>query len=320
VTRATTVLVTGGHGFIGAHVVRQLLEDGRRVIVIDREQGGNAADEVLSAEQRASVRSVAGAIPGVRTLTRLLREHAVEVVVHLASPLATATETRPRLVTDEMITPHFAILEACRLGGARRLVWASSVGVFGRAQDYPRLPIPNDAPHLPLTLYGAAKSFLEHLSAHYSAQHGLDTVGLRFPLVYGPGRRRGGGQFTTQLIEGAALGRRCVVESANARYDWMYVADAARSVLMAIQAAPASSRALTVCGQAATTGEVAEMLRNWFPEAELVTRPGTADLVADFDPGPALDQLGYRPARTLPEGVLATANAARQRAGLAQVA
>jgi UDP-glucose 4-epimerase len=317
---ATTVLVTGGLGFIGTNVVRELLRGGTRVVVIDRQREGNSADEVLSPEERAEVRCVAGAIPGVRTLTRLLREFAVEAVVHLASPLSTATETRPKLAADDMIKPHLAILEACRMARARRLVWASSVGVFGRASDYPRLPIPNDAPHLPLTLYGAAKSFLERLSTHYSARYGLETLGLRFPLVYGPGRQRGGGQFTTRLIEGAALGGRCVVDAADERYDWMYVADAARAVLLAMQAGPTPSGALTVCGEAATTRQVAEMLGEWFPQAELELRAGSAGLVADFDPRPALEQLGYRPGRSLQEGVLATANAARQRAGLAGVA
>ncbi len=314
------MLVTGGLGFIGAQVVRELLASGAPVLVIDRQQDSNSADEVLSAEQRALVHVVGTRIPGIRTLTRLLREWSVETVIHLASPLATVTEARPRLSVDEMITPQLAILEACRLAKVRRLVWASSVGVFGRVHEYSRVPIGNDAPHYPLTSYGAAKSFLERLATHYTIRHRLDTLGLRFPLVYGPARQRGGGQFTTELIEGAALGRRCVLQSADERYNWMYVADAARSVLLAVEAAPTSARALTVCGEVASTREVAEMLGEWFPDAEVVALAGTTDLVADFDPAPAFAQLGYRPARTLREGVLATANAARQRAGLPLVA
>jgi len=317
---ARAVLVTGGLGFIGAQVVRELLASGAPVLVIDRQQDSNSADEVLSAEQRALVHVVGTRIPGIRTLTRLLREWSVETVIHLASPLATVTEARPRLSVDEMITPQLAILEACRLAKVRRLVWASSVGVFGRVHEYSRVPIGNDAPHYPLTSYGAAKSFLERLATHYTIRHRLDTLGLRFPLVYGPARQRGGGQFTTELIEGAALGRRCVLQSADERYNWMYVADAARSVLLAVEAAPTSARALTVCGEVASTREVAEMLGEWFPDAEVVALAGTTDLVADFDPAPAFAQLGYRPARTLREGVLATANAARQRAGLPLVA
>ena len=103
---AGSVLVTGGQGFIGSHVVRELLEEGRRVVVIDAQPKGNAADEVLSVTQRASVQLVARAIPDTRRLTRLLREHTVEGVIHLASPLATITEVHPELIVKHMIAPH----------------------------------------------------------------------------------------------------------------------------------------------------------------------------------------------------------------------
>ena len=202
----------------------------------------------------------------------------------------------------------------------RRLVWASSVGVFGQVHDYPRLPIPNDAPHIPQTAYGAGKAFLEHLTSQYAVCHGLDTLALRFPLVYGPGRRRGGGQFTTELIEGAALGERRVIDSADQRNDWMYVGDAARSVLLATRASRTTARAITVGGETATTRSVAEMLRTWFPGAEFILADGGSDLVADFDPSTALDQLGYAPTTSLRHGLLATANAALERAGLPLVA
>ena len=316
---APGVLVTGGLGFIGSYVVRELVENGLRVSVIDRQAEGNTADQVLGGDARAAVEVVARAIPGVRALTGILRAHSVETVVHLASPLATVTESRPRQAVDGMIKPHMTVLEACRLAGARRVVWASSVGVFGRVHDYPAARIANDAPHFPLTVYGAAKSFLESLSHHYTVLHGLDTIGLRFPLVYGPGRQRGGGQFTTELIESAALGRRCVVHEADQPYNWMYVTDAARSVRMAMDAPSVSSPVLTVCGDVASTGEVADMLAAWFPDAEVERHAGTADLVADFDATTALAELGYSPATTLRQGVLETANEARGRAGLPPV-
>ncbi len=317
---ATTVLVTGGFGFIGAHVVRDLLEAGSRLVVIERAAEGNSADEVISAAQRSSLEHVSGDIPDAETLTMLLQEYEVDTVVHLASSLATVTETRERATVEEMISPHLAVLDACRRAHTRRVVWASSVGVFGKSRQYGFLPIPNDAPHLPLTLYGAAKSFLERMSAHYTTAYGLDTLGLRFPLVYGPARQRGGGQFTTRLVEAAALGRRYVVERADDKNSWMYVADAARSVTLAIRAKPTPSRALTVVGYTATTREVAAILTAWFPDADLVLRGGDVGMVARFDPTPALRQIGYEPSYTLRDGLLATANAARERAGLSLLA
>lgn len=315
----TTVLVTGGYGFIGAYVVKESLKAGDRVIVIDRQQEGNAADEVLSAQERAAVEAVARTIPGPRTLRSILQKNDVETVVHLASPLGRATEDRPGAVVEEMIRPHLAILDACRFANIRRLVWASSVGVFGRSQDYPTLPIPNDAAQLPLTIYGAGKSFLEQLSSRYTLRYGLATLGLRFPLIYGPGRQRGGGQFTTQMIEAAALSRPCTVEFADEKRAWMYVTDAARAVLLALAAGPVASFALTLCSEVATTRQAGGLLTDLFPGAELEMLSGTTDLVADYDPRPAFDQIGFKPDVTLRDGLLATANAARERAGLPPV-
>ena len=130
-----SVLVTGGFGFIGAHVVRELLDCGDRVAVIDRELDGNAAVDVLGEEELAQVDHAASSFPDSRELADLLLESSVTAVVHLASPLATRTEYEPGSVVDEMIAPHRVVLDSCRLAGVERLVWASSVGVFGRVGD-----------------------------------------------------------------------------------------------------------------------------------------------------------------------------------------
>ena len=317
---ASTVLVTGGFGFIGAHVVQGLVRVGDRVLVVDRLTSGNSADDVLDDRERAAVEVVGTTIPGAGELTELLRDRGVDLVAHLASPLSNRTETEPSLAVDEMIVPHRSILDSARAAGVRRVVWASSVGVFGRASDYPRLPIPNDAPHRPQTIYGAAKSFLERLSAQTTEVHGLDTLGLRFPLVYGPARQRGGGLFTNRLIEGAARGEPIVAEGPDDRYDWMFVTDAARSVELALRAQPTPSRALTVGGHVGTVREVADLLAEWFPGAERRDTASVQDLVADYDPAPALTEIGYAPQVSMHDGVLAMVNRARERAGLTLVA
>src|SRR5215472_5162544 len=109
---ARSVLVTGGFGFIGAHVVQALLAAGDSVTVIDRELDGNAAHDVLTVDELAAVDHAASSFPDVRSLVALLEQQSVTAIVHLASPLATRTEQAPETVVDEMIVPHQAILDA----------------------------------------------------------------------------------------------------------------------------------------------------------------------------------------------------------------
>jgi nucleoside-diphosphate-sugar epimerase len=123
------------------------------------------------------------------------------------------------------------------------------------------------------------------------------------------------------MIENAALGRPVIAEGSHNRYDWMFVTDAARSVELALRAAgPTPSRALTVGGDVATVGDVADLLCGWFAGAERRDDPGSEVVVADYDPAPARAEISYSPMVSLREGVLATVNAARRRAGLPLVA
>lgn len=315
---SSTVLVTGGYGFIGAHVVRRLVRRGDRVLIIDRKTEGNSADEVLAEPDRESVDYLGADVPQPEQLAGMLATHGVRAVVHLASPLGSVIDVDPGSVVRDMIDPHLRVLEAARQAGVARIVWASSVGVFGRVGDYPDALVPNDAALLPFTLYGAGKTLLERLTEGYRRCYGLDALGLRFPLVYGPSRQRGGGQFTTRLIEGAALGQPVVVAAPDERYDWMYVEDAARSVIQAIGAGSVGSPALTVGGTRASVRDVVALLLGWFPAAPIELGDQVPDQAAETDTCAAA-RLGYEPATSLRDGVLATANHARVRAGLPAV-
>jgi len=311
-----TFLVTGGYGFIGAHVVRRLVRRGDRVLIIDRVATGNSADEVLTEADLGSVGYLGADVQEPGQLAGVLAAHGVRTVVHLASPLASVTEVDPGAVVLDMIDPHLRVLDAARKAGVTRVVWASSVGVFGRARDYPAGPVPNDAALLPFTLYGAGKALLERLTEGYSRCHGLAALALRFPLVYGPSRQRGPGQFTTRLIEGAALGQPVAVAAPDERYDWMYVEDAARCLIQAVDAKSVGSPALTVGGTRASLREVVALLVGWFPDAQIELGQTEPDQAAETDTCAAARELGYQPATSLRDGVLATVNAARVRAGL----
>ena len=248
-TRKTNmnVLVTGGAGFIGSYVVRELYRANHTVVAYDIQIAQNSLDHVLDEAQRSGVSVVAGDVTDAAGFTQTIRKYDIEAIAHLASPLASQTEEDPAFAIRNMIQAHHFVLESARTANLRKVVWASSVGVYGPARKYTMLPIPNDAPHYPTSLYGACKSFNEYLSHYYTDKYGLDTLGLRFPVVYGVGRMRGMGMYFADLIEKPALGLPCRLPLADAVYDWLYVVVAALLVVHALCAGKTANRNLPAC-------------------------------------------------------------------------
>jgi UDP-glucose 4-epimerase len=314
------VLVTGGAGFVGAYVVRELLQSGDVVVVYDRLPSGNALDFILGATVQHPFVAVAGEIANGDRLSRVMQEHAIEAVVHLASPLGAVTEGDPPLAVRDMIDGQLAVLAASRAANVKKVVWASSVGVYGGPERYPVRPLPNDAPHYPLTLYGACKSFNERLAEHYTTTFGLETIGLRFPLVYGVGRQRGNAMHSNELIEKPALGIPCRIERGDMEYVWLYVLDAARLVSQALRCGPTSSRSFNVCSEVGAMRRAVAIVQSWFPEASIDVDPGGDSIVAEYDCAALNQEVGFSPAWSLRDGLRDSVNIVRARAGLSLVA
>src|SRR5215469_4187893 len=102
---SSTILVTGGYGFIGAHLVRRLVRRGDHVLIVDRKAEGNSADEVLAEPDRGRVDYLGADVPEPEQLAGTLEAHGVQTVVHLASPLGSVTEIDPGAVVRDMIDP-----------------------------------------------------------------------------------------------------------------------------------------------------------------------------------------------------------------------
>lgn len=310
------VLVTGGAGFIGSYVVRELIKAGHSAIAYDIQIAENSLDHVLSEAERSRVSLFAGDVTDVACLTDTIRSYKVDAIAHLASPLASETEHDPAFAIRNMIKAHQLILEVARMANLRKVVWASSVGVFGPAQRYAVLPVANDAPHYPTSLYGACKSFNEYLAAYYTSKYGLDTLGLRFPLVYGVGRLRGAGMFFADLIERPALGLPCRLPMADAVYDWLYVVDAAALVVKALEAGKTSTRNFNVSCEFASMRRAVAIIQQWLPDTVFELEPGEYSIVEEFDCSILREEVGFAPRWPLQEGLRESLNIVRKRAGL----
>lgn len=173
------VVVTGGAGFIGSHLVDALVARGDDVTVIDNFATGRTQNLDGSASR---VRIERVDIRDLPALTRAVE--GAEVVWHLAAlPSVAASVREPRLSHDVNLTGTLNVLEASRAAGARRVVFASSSAIYG---DTPNLPCQEDERPRPLSPYAAAKHAGEMYAHVYSAVYGLETVALRFFNVFGP--------------------------------------------------------------------------------------------------------------------------------------
>ena len=171
------ILVTGGAGFIGSHLVRWLVEAGHAVRVLDNLVTAHNLDPVASAiDMRQADLQDADAV----------REAVVGVdyVFHLAALISVVQSVDQPLLTHAInVSATLGLLEAARAAGVRRVVQVSSAAVYG---DPAQVPTPESSPPEPLSPYGLSKHIAEEYGQLYTRLYGLECVALRFFNVYGP--------------------------------------------------------------------------------------------------------------------------------------
>jgi nucleoside-diphosphate-sugar epimerase len=311
------VLVTGGAGFIGSHLVDALVERGARVRVLDDFSTGSRENlaAVLS-----SIDLVAGDIRDASVCRRACE--GAELVFHEA-----ALGSVPRSVSDPATTVSVNVsgtanvFAAARDADVSRVVYASSSSVYG---DSERLPKREGEEGRPLSPYALTKRVAEELAAVFASCYGMELVGLRYFNVYGP-RQDPDGPYAAvipRFFRACLAGEPPLVHGDGEQSrDFTYVADAVAANLLAAAAPPeACGRAYNVGGGARTT--VTELARLVCGVA------GSASLAPEYGPPRAGDvrhsladgalagrQLGYRPAWTVPRGLEAARDHYMSRVG-----
>lgn len=226
------VLVTGGAGFVGSHIVDLLVEEGcAEVVAVDNLARGRR-ENLAAALQKGPVRLVEGDIRDRRLMEQLT--DGVDLVFHQAALRITQCAEEPRAALEVMVDATYDLLELCAQRRVRKIIVASSASVYGMAEHFPTSETHH--PYNNRTLYGAAKAFNEGLLRSFKDMRGLDYVALRYFNVYGP-RMDIHGVYTEVLIrwmERLALGEPpLVMGNGRQTMDFVYVGDVARSNLLA---------------------------------------------------------------------------------------
>jgi nucleoside-diphosphate-sugar epimerase len=318
-------LVTGGTGFIGAYVVRDLVKSGHHVVCFDIAPNAQLLADVVPTEPLRGVTVARGDVTDWSQLFHALREHRVDKIIHLASLLTSSSEANFPLALKVNCQGTNHVFEGAALLGLEKVVWASSVAVFGPRSIGADGIVLNDAPHDPQTVYGACKSYNEQMALHYARKYDLDVIGLRFTLVYGYGKtetvaRGTGVGYLSELIDKPALEQGpCVIPYGDDQMDWLYVEDVARAIVLASQAGKTRTKAFTVRGDLRPMREVFDYVRRLLPKADMTLQSGRYRQTWQFDGSATRTEIGYAPEFTIEEGIKRNINMLRQRAGLPPV-
>ncbi|MEM1758949.1 MAG: SDR family NAD(P)-dependent oxidoreductase, partial [Acidilobaceae archaeon] len=180
-------LVTGGAGFIGSHLVDRLISEGEwSVVVIDNFSSGRI-DNLKHHIGSPLVKIVNGDLKSIEAIQSILID--VDVVFHFAAnPEVRVSTINPQTHFNENIIATFNLLEAMRKKNVGELIFASSSSVYGEPKE---IPVSEDAPIKPISVYGASKAACENLIHAYSHLYGIKAAVLRYANVVG-GRMRHG--------------------------------------------------------------------------------------------------------------------------------
>jgi UDP-glucose 4-epimerase len=232
----STVLVTGGAGLIGSHIVDRLIDEGAGEIrVLDNFVRGRA-ENLAAARSRRRLEIIEGDVRDRATVAAAVA--GCDYVFHQAAIRITLCAERPRECLDVLVGGTLNVFEAAVEAGVKKVVYASSASVYGAAEAFPTGE--RHHPYGNRTLYGAAKLMDEGIARGFREMHGLPSVGLRYFNVYGP-RMDVTGAYTEVFIRWLD----CIDEGrppqihgdGSASMDFIFVEDVARANILAMRSA-----------------------------------------------------------------------------------
>ena len=305
---ARTILVTGGAGFIGSHVARQLADRGDRVVLVDlRPPAAEAAWWLRPVADRVSF--VQGSVEHWPEVMAAVRDAKPDAIVHTAAiGNPAAVQHKPLLALRVNVEGSLNCLEAARLFNVRRIVLFSSIGALPGIRYQPvdtNHPVVCSDEGPGSGFYGASKVAVEAFCYGYRRAFGTDFVVLRPSAVYGFGMQHP--IFVKPMVEDAADGR--PTRFANGREfprDYTHVEDVAQLTVRAVDAPAERVRDRLFYAATGrplrTAGEVADVVRRLVPSADITIGPGLSETdqleiryrgVLSVDN--AREQIGYEP-------------------------
>lgn len=227
-----TVLVTGGAGFVGSHITDGLIKKGYSVAVVDNLSTGKKENINQKANfYRADIRD--------SDVSEIFKKEKPKAVFHYAAQIdVRKSMADPVSDANINILGTLNILENCKKFKVKKIIFASSVGVYGEVK---KLPIKENNPPNPISPYPITKLTVEKYLSYYQEQ-GVDFVSLRYSNIYGPRQSAEGEGGVVAIFTDRILNGENPIIYGNGRQtrDFLYVEDAAAAAIKALKAPPSS--------------------------------------------------------------------------------
>jgi UDP-glucose 4-epimerase len=305
------VLVTGGAGFIGSNLVRRLLEDGHRVVAVDDLSTGVLDNLAEARSERAAGRFSFERLDIRRGgLQSVMERHRPEVVHHLAAQVDVRRSVADPFHDAEVnVLGTIAVLEAARLTGVRRVVYASSVGSYGEP-TLAELPVDETYDRPATSQYGTSKRVAMDYLATYRELYGLEFTALTLANVYGPHQTTAGEGGVVATFIGRMLDRQpcAIYGDGEQTRDFVFVDDVVHAFVLAMDRAE-GQRLMIGTGHRTSINQLFHALAAATGyEHEPLREPARLGEVrhSSLDARRAAVELGWKPWTTLEEGLAAT--------------
>lgn len=298
------ILVTGGAGFIGSHLMRKLKEAGHEAVALDNLSTG--LRENLLPDMKLVVMDTHD-----KAVEDVFQKEHFDAVVHLAAQtLVSDSMTDPENDMYQNVAGTVRILECCRKYGVQRVIFSSSAATYGDV-DEKALPISETLPQAPLSFYGLTKKTAEKYLELYHLAYGLDYVVLRFANVYGE-RQGDGGEggvisiFTKRLAQGKGI---TIFGDGKQTRDFVYAGDIADGIIDALTTDAKNTAYNLSTTEETSLNELVEILSHIAGKdiTPAYDKPREGDIYrSSLNNAKAICNLGWKPKVSLVEGLRRT--------------
>lgn len=308
-------LITGGASLIGSHIADQLLADGAREVRLLDNYSLGTPSTIAHLNDEARIKRIRGDVMRLPDLLEAMKD--VDGVFALAGYLTLPMAQDPLTGVSVNTLGMVNTLEACRFSGARRVIFSSSVAVYGAPSQY---PITEDTAYVsaglqpPSLLYGSSKLMGEALCARYARTFGIEFNSLRFASVYGERQhaRAVNAVFVAKVCDQVRRGQAPVIEGDGSEvHDYVYVTDVARACVLAMHSASHGHALNVATGVDTTSSRVAEIalqlcgrqdLKPQYREDQRAVRSAAGTRLG-FSREKAAREIGWEPHVSIEEGM-----------------